>query len=463
VDVDADARASISAIVGSGGTVFVEHRDSLTLRLEGGSIEPRGDRDIGAGVRYSTNSGNTAAAYASTNNLTPPGLFDAAEVAAAVSGASAALPGTPADSWPDVDEPADPSRTPAASVDLEVKATTLRRVADAARAADPRVRSVSVTYVDVVQHVLIAGPGRPPVRDVRARTRVTCRVTARVAGGRGNGFDGPGIAGGFELFDDHPPEEIGRTATRRAILQLEGIEFTSRASEVVLGPSAGGMFVHEACGHGLEGDLIARRASVFCDTFGDRIASDMLTVVDDPSRPGGFGSYSVDDEGQRAAPVVLIDRGIQVGALTDSVSARQLDGLRAVSANGRRENYAHAPLCRMSNTYLDRGSGRAEDIVGDVAQGVYVARLSGGDVDTATGDFTFAASEAYRIDAGRLAEPLRGVTLIGNSFEALRGVVAIADDLAFTEAMCGKDGQWVPVSYGSPTMRIRELIVTGAG
>jgi len=455
-----EVAAVLARIREHGGETFAEHRDSLTLRLESGSLEARSDRDIGAGVRFGTGGPR---GYASTNLLSPQGLMDAARIAAASVGESidSAAPrhgrSLPVGrSVPAVQEPS----VPVDAVDIAEKASAVQRTANAAWAVDPRIRQVSVTYVDVVQHVLVVGREGDPMHDVRTRARITCRVVARDDGVQGSGFDGPGIGGGFELFEQHPPEQIGVAAAARALSQLAGIESRSGTTQVVLGPSAGGMLVHEACGHGLEADLMSRGSSCFSRTRGTTLAGPDVSIVDDPSKLAGFGSYGMDDEGRASQRTVLIDHGVHVAALTDADAATKL--VVAASANGRRESYAFTPLCRMSNTYLDRGTETAAAIIGDVRRGVYLARLSGGEVDTATGDFTFTASEAYLIDHGQLAAPLRGVTLIGNSFRALEAIDSVGDDLAFTEAMCGKDGQWVPISYGSPTVRIAALTVTGS-
>jgi TldD protein len=457
-----DIAAALLQIAQRGGEVFVEHRDSMTLRLssstpEADTLEARSDRDVGAGVRFGEGG---ILGYASTNVLTPQGFFDAARVAAESVGQS--LDGAPlaADRLSESTRaaPAHRPRRPVSSVDIEAKADALRQVAASAWAVDPRVRDVVVTYVEVVQHVLVMGSTGGSHTDLRTRARVTCRVVARDGRDRGSGFDGPGIGGGFELFDERPPQEIGAAAARRALLQLGGAECRSGASIVVLGPSAGGMLVHEACGHGLEADLVGRETSVFAGTQGKRLAAPHVTIVDDPSLPAGFGSYGMDDEGRPSHRTILIDHGVQVGALTDAASAKL--GM-APSANGRRESYAHAPLCRMSNTYLANGTESPAAIIADVSSGVYVARLSGGEVDAATGDFTFTASEAFQIEGGELARPLRAVTLVGNSLQALEAIDAVGDDLSFTQALCGKDDQWVPISYGSPTVRIAELTVTG--
>ncbi len=454
---ESDTASVLAQIQERGGEVFVEHRDSLTLRFEAGSLEARSDRDVGAGVRFGEGGPR---GYASTNLLTAQGLKDAARVAATSIGQSLDAPHSRANLPPGRSaRQVQRSRVSVDAVDIAEKVAAVKRTAEAARAVDPRIRQVSVTYVDVVQYVFVVRREGDPMYDVRTRARVTCRVVARDGDVQGRGFDGPGIGGGFELFEQHLPEDIGAAAATRALSQLAGIEPKSGKTQVVLGPSAGGMLVHEACGHGLEADLIGRGTSCFSTTAGKTLAGRQVSIVDDPSKRAGFGSYGMDDEGRPSQRTVLIDQGVQVAALTDAAAAAKL----AVphTANGRRESYNFAPVCRMSNTYLDRGTEAATAIVDDVQHGVYVARLSGGEVDTATGDFTFTASEAYLIHHGQLAAPLRGVTLIGNSFRALEAIDAVGDDLAFTEAMCGKDGQWVPISYGSPTVRIAALIVTG--
>jgi TldD protein len=220
------------------------------------------------------------------------------------------------------------------------------------------------------------------------------------------------------------------------------------------------LFLHEACGHGLEADGIARATSVYARTAGHAVAADGVTALNDPSLPGGFGSCGMDDEGRESAPTLLIADGVQVGALTDAATAHRWS--RAATGNGRCESFAHRPLCRLSNTYIAAGRDRPDDVVGDVARGLFVARLGGGQVDIATGDFGFGSSEAYLIEGGRITSPVGGVTVVGNGPQALAAIDAVADDLAFTPALCGKDGQWVPVSYGSPTLRVPGLRVVAA-
>jgi len=265
----------------------------------------------------------------------------------------------------------------------------------------------------------------------------------------------------MELYDDDPPEHIATRAAQRAVHALDGHEPPGGDTTVVLGPGGGGLLLHEACGHGLEADGLTRDSSIYARTMGRRIASRLVNAVDDPSQAAGFGSYGVDDEGRASTPTVLIQAGIQVGVLSDSATATRLGGL--LTANGRRASYAHPPLPRMSNTYVEPGSDDPAAVLADVRWGVYVTRLRGGDVNMVTGDFAFNAAEAYLIEDGQLTRPLTAVALIGNGPAAMKAVEAVCSDTAFTQALCGKEDQWIPVSYGAPTMRISRLTVAGQG
>jgi TldD protein len=230
---------------------------------------------------------------------------------------------------------------------------------------------------------------------------------------------------------------------------------------VVLGSAGGGLLLHEACGHGLEGDGLSRDSSVYAATVGSLVSSPLVTAIDNPALSLQYGSYTVDDEGAPAHETVLLDSGIQVGALTDVASARIMGCPQ--SANARRESYAHPPLPRMSNTYIAAGGDDPGAIVASLSHGVYVARLKGGDVNITTGEFAFAASEAYAIEHGEVTRALNGLMLLGNGPAALASIDAVGDDLAFTQALCGKEEQWVPVSYGSPTLLLTGLTVSGGG
>jgi TldD protein len=456
------AEQVLSAAVRAGARwaeLFVEERQGETVRLDAGRVaELRSDLDVGAAVRVVA--GDTVG-LAYSNRMTTDALVEAAQVASAAAAAapSAALVSI---DLTEADVPVVQSaQIPPAGVPASDKVALLRRAEESARAHHRFVRDVTAIHVDVDQHVLVATSDGRLARDHRVRTRLTCRVLASQNGRTETGFEGPGVGGGLELYEDDPPERIAVRAAERAVHALEGTDPPVGETTVVLGPGGGGLLLHEACGHGLEADGLDRETSIYARTVGHRIASPLVTAVDDPGHRSGFGSYGMDDEGQRSSRTVLIDSGVQVGALTDSTSAARL-GCQ-VTANGRRASYAHPPLSRMSNTYVEPGADDPGAVLADVRRGVYVTRLRGGDVNVATGEFAFTATEAYLIESGRLSRPLTGVTLLGNGPAALAAVDAVGPDLEFTQALCGKDEQWVPVSYGAPTLRIARLIVAGQG
>ena len=436
--------------------VFVEGRDSETLRLDGGAIaEVRTDRDVGAGVRVRR---GARTGFAFSNVLARASPLEAARAAAAGCGGSERSSAAGVDLRERTAASVEHAARPPNGVNAAEKAGVLHRIDDAARSRSKDVTRVNAVHVDVTQDVLIASSDGSVVRDQRVRTRVTCRVTARRDGRVETGFDGPGAGVGMELYDEGAAERVGTDAADRALRALTSVRPPAGVMPVVLGPAGGGLLLHEACGHGLEGDGLARGTSVYADLAGRSIASAAVTAVDEPARALGYGSYAVDDEATTAGTTVLIDNGMQVGAMTDLDSAETL-GRR--SANGRRESYAHPPLARMSNSYITPGTDPASAILGDVRKGVYVARLQGGDVNIASGDFAFTASEAHLIEDGELTRPVAGLVLLGNSLTALASVDAVGDDLGFVQALCGKHGQWVPVSYGSPTLRLTALGVSG--
>jgi TldD protein len=441
--------------------VFAEDRVNHTVKLDGDSVtEVRSDRDAGVGVRAIAG-GRTG--YAFTNALTRPSLVETAGAAAIAARTTPLTAGRPPGPL-DLRRTTAPATQRARYLPTEQSpgdvAQLLRRVASGARDVSGDVDTVSATHVAVTQDVMVATSTGEVIADTRIRTRVTCRVTARRAGRLESGFSGPGGGTGMEYYaDGHAPEVIGRQAAERALRALDGVQPPTGVLPVVLGSAGGGLLLHEACAHGLEGDGLSRGTSLFATTAGQQVGSRLLTAVDDPALDGAYGSYGADDEGILSSSTTLLDEGVQVGALTDAATARLLD--TSSSGNGRRQSYAHPPLPRMSNTYILPGVDNRDALISDVELGVYVVSLKGGDVDTTTGRFAFAASEAYLIEHGQVTQPLVGLTLLGDGPSVLASVEAVGDDLAFTQALCGKEGQWVPVSYGSPTLLVGRLTVAG--
>ena len=451
-------RALHTALRGGGdfAEVFAEDREIASARLDESRIEEFvSGRERGAGIRVVR--GETTG-FAHTADLSESGLVEAANAAAA------AAQGAPGDGGPialsrrEVARP-HPVRLLPESVDKARKAEMLVRADDAARAEDGAIRQVSATYADSRRRVLIANSDGLLVEDDRVRTRFGVQCVAVGDTGMQTGFEAPGRTVGFELFDEIPPEDVARTAARRALTMLRARPAPSGKLPVVLQRGAGGVLFHEACGHGLEADLVDKDASVFRGKVGQRVASPVLTLVDDGTYAREWGTFAVDDEGAPAQRNVLIEDGVLTDYMWDLVRARKAG--RASSGNGRRETYQCLPMVRMTNTFILAGDDDPDDIIGDTEHGLYCVALGGGQVNTATGDFVFGITEAYMIERGEVTVPVRAAQLIGNGPQTLALVDAVGSDFDTWAGTCGKDGQGVPVSSGQPTLRVAELTVGG--
>jgi TldD protein len=273
------------------------------------------------------------------------------------------------------------------------------------------------------------------------------------------GYESVARTVGFEVFEESDVAELARVAAARALSKLSARPAPSGELPVVLAGGSGGILFHEACGHGLEADHIVKDASVYVGRVGEMVASPLVTLVDDGTVAGEWGNFAIDDEGRPAGRNVLIDHGVLTDYLWDWLRARK-EG-RASSGNGRRQSYQHLPMVRMTNTFLLAGEEDPDEIVAQTPHGVYVAKLGGGQVNTATGDFVFGTTEAYLIEGGRITEPLRDANLIGNGPEVLRRIDAVGTDFAMTPGTCGKDGQSVPVGCGQATLRVTGVTVGG--
>ena len=278
--------------------------------------------------------------------------------------------------------------------------------------------------------------------------------------GMQTGFESVGRPIGFELFDEYEVDALARTAANRALTKLGAQPAPSGSMPVVIGPGGGGVLFHEACGHGLEADLVAKQASVFRNRVGQQVAHPEVTLIDDGTMAREWGAYTIDDEGRPAQRNVLIENGVLTDYMWDLLRARK-EG-RESSGNGRRQSYQHLPMVRMTNTYLANGTESPDDIIAATDRGVYVAHLGGGQVNTATGDFVFGMSEAYLIVNGEIGPPIREGNLIGNGPEVLAGIEALGNDFAMgSPGTCGKDGQGVPVGDGTPTLRVASMTIGG--
>ena len=459
---ESDVRAALDAALSSGGDwaeVYADRRDSTSIRIEDRRVEElTSGRDQGAGIRVVR---GAQAAYAFTNVLSRDSLVAAAKAAAAgIQGAGGAAPvvvdltaAVPPVTHPIVSSPRDATK--------EQKVALTRRAEEAAWAQGGDVRQVLASYADVVQRVFVANSLGHLSDETRTRTRLACQVVATRDGLVQTGFEGPGASRGLELFDETPPEWIGEQAAQRALRLLDSIPSPAGEMTVVLNAGGGGVLFHEACGHGLEADAIAKDTTVYAHSKGSRVGSELFNGVDDASDPNMWGSFQFDDEGTPAQRTVLFENGVQTGEMSDRINAARL-GVTA-TGNGRRQSYAHLPIPRMTNSYVLPGESDPALILADVKYGLYADGLGGGEVNPATGDFVFGITEAYLIENGELTRRVRGANLIGNGPAAISLVDAVGSDFAVKQGMCGKDGQWVPAGFGTPTLRIARLTVGGTG
>ena len=438
--------------------VFAEDRRSSSARLDDGRVEElTSGRDRGAGIRVVR--GDTTG-FAHTSDLSEEGLRAAADAAA-----SAARGGGGG-----VKEVALTRRQPGGGAAVEVlpeavpkaaKAELLLKADEAARSEDGAVRQVTASYMDARRRVLVANSDGLLTSDDQVRTRFFVQCVATGHDGMQTGFEGPGRTAGFELYDELDVEEVARTAARRAVEMLKARPAPSGTMPVVLKRGAGGVLFHEACGHGLEADLVGRDASVFRNRVGERVASPLVTVVDDGTYAREWGTYAIDDEGHPAQRNTLIQDGELTDYMWDELRARK--ERRQSSGNGRRQSYQHLPMVRMTNTFVLSGDEDPEEIIRQTPFGVYCVQLGGGQVNTATGDFVFGMTEAYLIEDGHVTAPVRAANLIGNGPEVLKSVDAVGNDFDTWAGTCGKDGQGVPVSAGQPTLRVAAMTVGGTG
>jgi TldD protein len=344
----------------------------------------------------------------------------------------------------------------------EDKVEALRRVDRLLRAADPRVKQVTVSLSGGVDTVLVARSDGHVAGDVRPLVRLNVQVIVEHNGRREQGYAGGGGRYGYaELLCGDRPEKLAREALRQALVNLEAVDAPAGVMPVVLGSGWPGVLLHEAVGHGLEGDFNRKGTSTYSGRIGQRVASPGVTIVDDGTLPGRRGSLNIDDEGMPTNCTTLIEDGVLVGYMQDSLNAR-LMGM-SPTGNGRRESFAHLVMPRMTNTYMLAGPHDPEEMIRSVKRGLYAVNFGGGQVDITSGKYVFSATEAYMIEDGRVTAPVKGAMLIGNGPETMQKVRMIGNDLALDEGVgvCGKDGQSVPVGVGQPSLLIEGITVGG--
>ena len=437
--------------------VFAEDRRGTAARLDDGRVEDMASgRERGAGIRVVI--GETTG-FAHTSDLSEPGLRAAAQAAAAAARGGGGGVRTVALKRVDATAPNGVDVLPE-TVAKAVKVDLLRKADEAARSAGSAVRQVSALYGDSRRRILVANSDGVLASDDQVKTRFQVSCVASGDTGMQTGRESVGATVGFEFFDTVSVEDLARSAADRAITKLSARPAPSGTVPVVIKQGSGGVLFHEACGHGLEADHIAKEVSVFAGRVGELVASPLVTLVDDGTMGPEWGALAIDDEGHPTGRNVLIENGVLTEYMWDWLRARK-DG-RSSTGNGRRESYQHLPMVRMTNTYVLSGDEDPEEIIRQTPHGVYVAQLGGGQVNTATGDFVFGTTEAYLIEDGQITEPLRDANLIGNGPEVLRNIDVVGNDFAMGwPGTCGKMGQGVPVGDGQPTLRVTALTVGG--
>ncbi|MCB1802264.1 MAG: metalloprotease TldD [Gammaproteobacteria bacterium] len=438
--------------------IFFQYARLESWVLEDGIIK-EGTHSIeqGAGLRAISDD-KTGFAY--TDSLELSHLLDAAGAARAI--AQSGQHGAHA-----VAGNADPKAlyqpiNPLDSLSEEQKIDLMRRADAAARSADPRVQQVIVSLVAAHDTILVMDNSGRISGDVRPLVRMNVQVIVEQNGKREQGSAGGGARQALDFFlVDDRALGYAREAVRQALVNLDAVAAPAGMLPVVLGPGWPGVLLHEAVGHGLEGDFNRKGTSAFSGRVGEQVASPLCTVVDDGTLPNRRGSLTIDDEGTASGYNVLIENGILKGYMQDRMNAR-LMGV-APTGNGRRESYAHLPMPRMTNTYMLAGQHKPDEIIASVKHGLYAVNFGGGQVDITSGKFVFSANEAYMIENGRITHPVKGATLIGNGPEVMNRISMVGDDLALDTGVgtCGKEGQSVPVGVGQPTLKIDQLTVGG--
>lgn len=439
--------------------LFFQYERSQGWYLEEGIVKS-GSFDISQGVGVRAVAGEKTA-FAYSEVLSPKHLSEAAQVVKSIGrqgGAQkpAAIKGSnPHQLYRAIDPIT--TRTDAQKVEL------LERVEQMARARDPRIVQVMAGLSLNYEVVLICNSEGRLVSDVRPLVRLSLTVVAEQNGRRETGNGGGGGRFGMDYFSDDLLQEYVDRATHEALINLEAQAAPAGVMPVVLGAGWPGVLLHEAVGHGLEGDFNRKETSVFTGQIGQRVASPGVTVIDDGTIPDRRGSLNVDDEGNPTQHNVLIEDGILKGYMQDSLNARLMK--MPVTGNGRRQSYACLPMPRMTNTFMLGGDAEPDEILASVDDGIYAVNFGGGQVDITTGKFVFSSSEAYKVKNGKIQYPVKGVTIIGNGFDALNQVKMIGNDLKLDTGVgvCGKEGQSVPVGVGMPTIRIDGLTVGGTG
>ena len=449
----------LTAAMSTGGDfaeVFVENNSNNTISLVNGVVEEAvSGVDYGAGIRIFN---GYSAIYAYTNDTSRESLIKTALSAAkairstngvkSVSGLSR-FNYPPVHTW----------RLLPQDVQKKQIVSMVRQAHDSAKSQSGLITETAAAYRDSVQDVLIVNTDGLWVEDRRVRTRSSFKAVASDGSEKQIASFGPGSLSGFEFYDNIDFNELGSKAARIAVTMLQAGFCPSGKMPVVLDNGFGGVILHEACVHGLEATSVAKKSSVFSDKLGQKIASDIVTAVDDGTMPNEWGSLNIDDEGTPTRRNVLIENGVLKSFLVDRLNGLKMGTPSTGSA--RRESYRYAPTSRMTNTFIVNGNDKQSDIFSDTEYGLYAKKMGGGSVSPAMGEFNFAVTEGYIIRNGKIAEPVRGATLIGKGYEVLLNIDKVSNNFAQEQGLCGSESGSVPTNVGQPMIRVKELTVGG--
>ncbi|MBE6590290.1 MAG: TldD/PmbA family protein [Ruminococcaceae bacterium] len=443
----------------SGGADFVEIYAEVTrnnrLRMLDGKIESATDELIsGVGIRAFL---GTRTVFASTSDTTREGLIKCARAVAAATDEAKKIACVRLSErlFPNVH----PARVVPTSVDAVERASLLRAGCTAAKEYDSAITQVSGVLLGVDHSILVANTEGLYTTDRHVRTRMAISSVASEGGVNQSGFDGPGAGMGLEFFDTVSPESIGREASRSALVNLRADYCPAGNMTVAIENGFGGVIFHEACGHSLEATSVSVGASQMCGKLGQKIANEKVTAIDDGTIPGAWGSVNIDDEGTPTQKNVLIENGILKSYMIDRLGSRRM-GL-PMTGNARRESYEYEATSRMTNTYLADGPDKNEDIIASMEYGLYCRKMGGGSVNPLTGDFNFSVAEGYIVRGGRIAEAVRGASLVGNGGDILERIDMVGQNLERAQGMCGSSSGSVPTDVGQPLIRVSSITVGG--
>lgn len=440
--------------------IFAENTVSNRVRLLDGKVESAlSNRLYGAGLRVFS---GTHCVFACTNILTREGLMETArQLADAIAGLGARTGDVPQNItlteriFPDIH----PVLMVPDTVDVKRKIDIVRAAYAGAKEYHQEISQVDAGILDVDHQILIANSDGLYTQDRQIRTRLMCQAIASRNGETQTGFAGPGARVGIELFDRIDPRGQGKKAAAQAITMLHADYCKAGKMTVAIENGFGGVIFHEACGHSLESNRVSKETSQFVGKLGQKIANEKVTAIDDGTIPNAWGSINIDDEGHPSQKNILIEKGVLKSYMVDKLGGRRM-GLPS-TGSGRRESYCYAPVSRMTNTYIDNGSDKNEDIIASIDNGLYCKQMGGGSVNPATGEFNFAVTEGYMVRGGKICEPVRGASLIGKGSDVLMDIDMVGQNLESGQGMCGAESGSIPTNVGQPLIRVSSITVGG--